>query len=69
MIGIQLMASQRLSATDAQDRVRRAREQVWINPGFQEQLALWGFCQYNVTPDNGIYKKWRMGIENALHHS
>lgn len=65
----QLMASRQNSAAEAQDVVRRAREQVWINPGFQEQLVLWGICQYNVTPDNGVYKKWRMKIDNALQRS
>jgi len=65
----QLMAARQLSAADAQDVVRRAREQVWINPGFQEQLVLWGICQYNVTPDNGVYKKWRMKIDSTLQRS
>lgn len=65
----QLMATRQITATDAQDVVRRAREQVWISPGHQEQLVLWGICQYNVTPDNGVYKKWRMGIANHLPSS
>ena len=65
----QLMATRQHSAAEAQDVVRRAREQVWINPGFQEQLVLWGICQYSVTPDNGVYKKWRMKIDNALQRS
>lgn len=63
------MAARQLSATEALDIVRRAREQVWINPGFQEQLVIWGICQYNVTPDNGIYKNWRMKLENTLKSS
>jgi len=63
------MTARQLSATQAQDVVRRAREQVWINPGFQEQLVLWGICQFNVTRDNGVYKKWRMKIDNALQRS
>ena len=63
------MASQRRSATEAMDIIRRAREQAWINPGFHEQLVLWGICQYHVTPDNGIYRKWRMEIDNALGRS
>jgi len=63
------MATQQRSAAEAQDVVRRAREQVWINPGFQEQLVLWGICQYNVTADNGVYKKWRMKIDSALQRS
>jgi len=63
------MATRQHSAAEAQDVVRRAREQVWINPGFQEQLVLWGICQYNVTTDNGVYKKWRMKIDSALQRS
>ena len=66
---LQLMATRQITATEAQDVVRRAREQVWISPGHQEQLVLWGICQYNVTPDNGIYRKWRMKIANTLQGS
>jgi len=64
-----MMATQHVSATDAQDALRRVREQVWIRPGFHEQLVLWEICQYNVTPDNGVYKKWRMEIDNSLRRS
>ena len=64
-----MMATQNVSAADAQDALRRVREQVWIKPGFLQQLVLWGICQYNVTPDNGVYKKWRMEIDNSLHRS
>lgn len=62
------MATRKLNATDAMDVVRRAREQVWFG-GFQEQLVIWGICQYNVTTDNGIYKNWRIQIENGLKRS
>jgi dual specificity phosphatase 12 len=63
------MATKKLSATEAQDVVRRAREQVWFNAGLIEQLVIWEICQYNVTPDNGVYKKWRMTLESSLKHS
>lgn len=63
------MATRKLSATEAQEVVRRAREQVWFRPGFQEQLVMWGICQYNITPDNGVYKKWRMTVEGSLRRS
>lgn len=63
------MATRRLSATEAQDVVRRAREQVWFRAGFQEQLVIWEICQYNVTKDNGVYKKWRMKLESSLRRS
>ena len=62
------MATKKLSAPEAQDAVHRAREQIWINPGFQEQLVIWEICQYNVTPDNGVYKKWRMKLKDSLKH-
>lgn len=63
------MAAKQLNATEAQDVVRRAREQVWINPGFQEQLVIWGICGYNITPDNGIYRNWRMRLDQSLGRS
>lgn len=69
VVAAYLMASRQLNATDALDILRRAREQVWINPGFHEQLVIWGICRYNVTPDNGIYKNWRMKLENGLKNS
>ncbi len=43
-----------------------AREQVWPNPGFQEQLVLFELCQYNPTVTNGIYVNWRRKIERIL---
>lgn len=65
----QLMATRKLSAPEAQDVLRRVREQIWILPGFQEQLVIWGICQYNVTPENGIYKNWRIMLNNNLNHA
>jgi len=69
VVAAYLMVTRRLSATEAQDVVRRAREQVWFRAGFQEQLVIWEICQYNVTPDNGVYKKWRMKLESSLRRS
>ena len=43
-----------------------AREQVWLNPGFHEQLVLFELCQYNPTPSDGIYKNWRSKIERQI---
>jgi dual specificity phosphatase 12 len=76
------MWARRIGATEAQDIVRRgnnsgyfymsdfqrfpAREQVWFNPGFQEQLVLWEVCQYAPSPKEGVYQKWRMKIEHSL---
>ena len=46
--------------------VEIAREQVWPNPGFQEQLVLFELCQYNPTPASGIYQNWRSKIERQI---
>jgi dual specificity phosphatase 12 len=43
-----------------------AREQVWFNPGFQEQLTLFALCQYAPSPSCGIYATWRAKIERTL---
>ncbi|KAF9780231.1 phosphatases II [Thelephora terrestris] len=69
IVAAYLMASRQLSSADAQNLVRRAREQVWILPGFQEQLGIWGICQYNITPDNGIYRNWRITLENYMNRA
>lgn len=42
-----------------------AREQIWVNPSFQEQLVLFELCQYNPDPSNGVYQKWRLQLEEA----
>ncbi|THH31297.1 hypothetical protein EUX98_g2869 [Antrodiella citrinella] len=60
------MCSKRISPTAAMTAVRQAREQVWINPGFQEQLVLFEVCQYNPHPNEGVYKKWRQKIAQHI---
>lgn len=42
------------------------RFQVWINPGFQEQLVLFEVCQYAPSPNEGVYKKWRYSLEQTM---
>ncbi|EPQ59013.1 phosphotyrosine protein phosphatases II [Gloeophyllum trabeum ATCC 11539] len=66
VVAAYLMYSRRISATAALEEVRRAREQTWVNPGFQEQLVLFELCQYNPTPTNGIYVTWRHQITHRL---
>jgi len=66
VVAAYLMWSRRMNSTEAQDVVRRAREQVWINPGFQEQLILFELCQYSPSLREGIYNKWRMKIDQSL---
>ncbi|KAI5124947.1 hypothetical protein M0805_007374 [Coniferiporia weirii] len=63
VVAAYLMYSRRIRATEALEIVRRAREQVWPNPGFQEQLVLFELCQYNPTETDGIYRSWRNKIE------
>jgi dual specificity phosphatase 12 len=43
-----------------------AREQIWPNPGFQEQLVLFELCQYAPSPYNGIYQSWRYKLDGRL---
>jgi dual specificity phosphatase 12 len=66
VIAAYLMYSRRINSTQALEIVRRAREQIWPNPGFQEQLVLFELCQYAPSPSNGIYKSWRYTIEQKL---
>ncbi|KZT72545.1 phosphatases II [Daedalea quercina L-15889] len=66
VIAAYLMWSKRLSPTDAIAEIRKTREQVWINPGFMEQLVLFELCQYAPSPQEGIYVKWRQRIERNL---
>ncbi|TFK55445.1 phosphatases II [Heliocybe sulcata] len=66
VVAAYLMYTKRLNATAALEEVRRAREQTWVNPGFQEQLVLFELCRYNPTPTDGIYVSWRHKINNQL---
>jgi len=66
VVAAYLMYSRRINATDALDIVRRAREQVWPNPGFQEQLVLFELCHYTPSMSNGVYRHWRSKIEQSL---
>lgn len=75
------MWSRRMSATDALTVVRQgrgslssfidlltvssAREQIWLNPSFQEQLTIFEACGYNPHPNEGVYSKWRYQLEEA----
>jgi dual specificity phosphatase 12 len=61
-----VMYSEALSSVDAQQRVRDAREQIWIRPGFVEQLVLFGLCQYQPHEGHPIYRQWRTRVIQAL---
>lgn len=66
VVAAYLMWSRRINATQALEAVRRAREQVWPNPGFQEQLVVYELCQYAPSPSCGIYQNWRAKVERRL---
>ncbi|CAA7260027.1 unnamed protein product [Cyclocybe aegerita] len=66
VVAAYMMWSRRLNATQALEVVRHARDQIWPNPGFQEQLVLFELCQYAPSPSNGIYVKWRTQLERRL---
>ncbi|KAF9268153.1 phosphatases II [Marasmius fiardii PR-910] len=66
VVAAYIMWSSRVNATQALEIVRRARDQIWINPGFQEQLVLFELCDYNPSPSNGIYVSWRSKLDRRL---
>ncbi|KAJ6515688.1 protein-tyrosine phosphatase-like protein [Mycena sanguinolenta] len=66
VVAAYLMWSHRMNATKALETIRRARDQIWPNAGFQEQLVLFELCQYQPSPSNGIYQSWRYKIDRQL---
>ncbi|KAJ7167843.1 phosphatases II [Mycena filopes] len=60
------MWSQRMNATAALDTIREVREEIWPNPGFQEQLVLFELCRYAPSQSDGIYQNWRYKINQQL---
>jgi len=66
VVAAYLMWAKRINSAEALDVVRRAREQVWINPGFQEQLVLFEVCRYAPSPNEGVYKKWRYNLDQTM---
>jgi len=66
VVAAYLMWSMRIHATQALEIVRNARDQIWPNPGFQEQLVLFELCQYAPSASNGVYANWRSKIERKL---
>jgi len=69
VVAAYLMWTRRLNATQALQVVRSARDQIWLNPGFQEQLVLFELCQYAPSPSNGIYANWRAQLDRKLKAS
>ncbi|THV08359.1 phosphatases II [Dendrothele bispora CBS 962.96] len=66
VVAAYLMWSRRISATRAIEIVREGREQIWPNPGFQEQLVLFELCQYAPSLNEGIYVSWKMKLNQHL---
>ncbi|KAF9534728.1 protein-tyrosine phosphatase-like protein [Crepidotus variabilis] len=64
-----MMWSRRIGVTHAMEMVRGARDQIWINPGFHEQLVLFELCQYSPSPSNGIYYNWRTKLDRRLREA
>lgn len=60
------MVNEGVSACEAQQRVRNKREQIWIRPGFVEQLVLFGICGYKPHQGHPIYQQWRLRMDEAL---
>ncbi|KAL5528991.1 hypothetical protein ACEPAG_4965 [Sanghuangporus baumii] len=65
VVAAYLMWARHVSATDALTAVRQAREQVWLNPSFHEQLVVFEACGYAPHPNEGVYRSWRLRLEEA----
>jgi dual specificity phosphatase 12 len=48
---------------DFQSDILTAREQIWINQSFQRQLSLFELCRYAPSTEEGIYVRWRQGLQ------
>ncbi|KNZ74835.1 Dual specificity protein phosphatase [Termitomyces sp. J132] len=66
VVAAYLMWRRRVNTTEALEMVRAARDQIWPNPGFQEQLVLFELCQYAPSPSNGYYASWRVRLDRRL---
>ncbi|KAF8238866.1 phosphatases II [Tricholoma matsutake] len=69
VVAAYLMWTRRINVTQALQVVRSVRDQIWPNPGFQEQLVLFELCQYSPSPSNGIYMNWRTQLDRKLRAS
>ncbi|KDR83936.1 hypothetical protein GALMADRAFT_55087 [Galerina marginata CBS 339.88] len=68
VVAAYLMWSRRIPSTQALEIVRNARDHIWPNPGFQEQLVLFELCQYAPSRTNGIYVNWRTQLYRRLRN-
>ncbi|KAF9226635.1 phosphatases II [Gyrodon lividus] len=65
VVAAYLMYTRRIDATQAMLVVREAREQVWYNAGFHEQLVLFELCRYQPSLTCPYYIGWRQKV--AIH--
>ena len=67
-----LMRAESITFETALYTVRQARNQVFPNAGFQEQLKLWGAMGCRIDPDSGAWRRYQLmavgnrWIENAV---
>ncbi|KAI9574655.1 protein-tyrosine phosphatase-like protein [Boletus coccyginus] len=66
VVAAYLMFTRRIDATQAMSAVREAREQVWFNAGFHEQLVLFELCGYQPSPSSPYYAGWRKRLDAHL---
>ncbi|KAF8138490.1 protein-tyrosine phosphatase-like protein [Boletus edulis] len=66
VVAAYLMCTRRIDATQAMSAVRQAREQVWFNAGFHEQLFLFELCRYQPSPACPYYVGWRQKLAAHL---
>ncbi|TFY79315.1 hypothetical protein EWM64_g4701 [Hericium alpestre] len=66
VIAAYLMWSRRITPAAALDSVRRVREQIWPNAGFQEQLSIFEMCRYAPSMNEGIYARWRQNLDRRV---
>ncbi|KAJ1674113.1 tyrosine protein phosphatase yvh1 [Spiromyces aspiralis] len=52
------MQTQKISAQEALDLIKKRRPQIYPNEGFREQLDLFFELGYNVTPENPLYRRF-----------
>ncbi|KAA1466692.1 phosphatases II [Dentipellis sp. KUC8613] len=69
VVAAYLMYTRRLNSAEALDAVRRVREQIWPNAGFQEQLSIFEMCRYQPSMNEGIYVRWRQNLDRRLQQS
>ncbi|KAF9247373.1 protein-tyrosine phosphatase-like protein [Melanogaster broomeanus] len=66
VVAAYLMYARRMDAAQAMSVVRQAREQVWFNAGFHEQLVLFELCRYQPNPTCPYYIGWRQKVDAHL---